>query len=95
MEKLQDLGMKPCPRSDIVDSEQDIGEEVFLYDDSSGDVHTLNGGAAQIWLLCDGTPDMPSIAREIAANFELPEQEVLPKVQDTIGEFQALGLLAP
>ena len=95
MVKLQDLAMKPCPRSDIVDSERDIGEEVFLYDDSSGDVHTLNGGAAVIWLLCDGARDLSSIAREIATTFKLPEQEVLPKVQHTIDEFQELGLLAP
>ncbi len=95
MEELQNLAMKPHPRSDIVDSERDVGEEVFLYNERSGDVHTLAGGAALVWLLCDGMRDLKSIANEIGSYFELPEHEVLPKVQESIAEFQSLGLLAP
>ena len=85
--------MKPHPRSTIVDSEEVIDKRLFLYDDSSGDVHALNGGAAMVWLLCDGTRDLESIAREITSYFELPGQEVLVQVQEAVVQFQELGLL--
>ena len=93
MDRPQGLAMKPHPRSAIVDSEEVIGEQLFLYDDSSGEVHTLNGGAAAVWLLCDGTRDLKSIANEIAFYFELPGQEVLAQVQEAVGQFQEVGLL--
>ncbi len=85
--------MKPHPRSAIVDSEEVIGEQLFLCDDSSGEVHMLNGGAAAVWLLCDGTRDLESIANEIASYFELPGQEALDQVQEAVVQFQEVGLL--
>ena len=93
MEQLQDLAMKPLPKGDLVDSEEVIGEELFLYDESTETVHQLNNGAAVVWFLCDGTRKVSTIVQEITAAFELPEQEVLAQVQDAIAEFQELGLL--
>ncbi len=93
LEAEQGFAVTPHPRSDVVDSEEMLGEHLFLYDERTGDIQTLNGGAAVVWLLCDGIRDLPSIANEIASYFELPEQEVLYQVQEAVGQFQELGLL--
>ena len=93
MEKLQGASTKPRHRTDLVDSEEEIGEELFLYDGNTEEVHILNGGAVLVWFLCDGTRDVAGIAQEMAATFKLPEQEVMHEVQEAIGQFQSLGLL--
>jgi len=84
---------KPLQKSDV--AEELVDQEIFLYDPSgdSDTVHCLNSGAAVIWLLCDGTRDVESMAREIAVTYSLPEAQVLAEVQETVAQFQALGLL--
>jgi hypothetical protein len=84
---------KPLVRKDI--EAVLIEQELFLQDYSNKDsgLHCLNNGAAVIWLLCDGTRDVESIAGEIATTFRLPRQQVLTEVQETVTQFQTLGLL--
>ena len=89
----QRIETKPVPKSSIVESEELMGQELFLYDDGSEIVYTLNSGAAMIWLLCDGTRDVESIAREIALTGKPPEEEILAHVQETVEQFQLLGLI--
>ena len=74
-----------------------IDQDIFLIDseDSTCAIHTLNSGAAIIWLLCDRTRDVESIAREIAATYSLAEEEVLAQVQETVEQLQSLGLTEP
>ena len=84
----------PLPRKDIVDSEEMIGQQLFLHDENAGHVHCLNGGAAIIWLLCDGKRDFEGIAGEIASAYRLSEHNVLTEVQETLTQFQSLNLLA-
>ncbi|MCH8282462.1 MAG: PqqD family protein [Chloroflexi bacterium] len=88
-----DLLTKPLPKESV--HERLIDEELFLFDseDSNCTVHTLNGGAALIWYLCDGARDIQSIAREIATGFDLKEREVLPDVQAAVARFHELSLL--
>ena len=85
--------LKPCPERDIEESEELLGQELFLYEPADGVVHCLNNGAAIIWFLCDGTRDVESIAGEIASTYDLPEQDVLIHVGEAVGQFQSLGLL--
>ena len=92
MAGLPDLTRKPLTKKGI--SEELIGQELFLYDrDNNGTVHCLNSGAAIIWLLCDGTRNLESIAGGIANIAELPKQQILVEVQETVMQFKALGLL--
>lgn len=94
MTELKSTVTKPRPRQDIVDSEEMIGKQLFLYAGDDGDeIHCLNGGAAIIWLLCDGVRDVEDIAKEVADEFDLPEHEVVAEVHETIAEFQSLNLL--
>lgn len=92
MEKPHKPAAKPLAKNDV--EEVLIDQELFLHDhNSDGAMHCLNSGAALIWFLCDGTLDVTGIAGEIAANFDLPRQQVLTEVQETVAQFQALGLL--
>ena len=91
MEDIQDLSIKPLSRSDVVGEQ--IDQELFLYDESSGVVHSLNGGAALVWFLCDGTRNAASIAEEIADTFSLQNLEVLADVREALAKFQELDLL--
>ena len=93
MVESQQLTMKPVSKSDVVASEELLGEELFLYDHATGSVHTLNSGAAMIWLLCDGNRDLGGISAEIASVSGMSEQEALVHVQKTVRQFQELGLL--
>ena len=71
-----------------------IEKEVFIYDHASSDeVHNLNSGAAVIWLLCDGTRDVKSIASTIAKEFDLAGNQVLQEVEATVEYFGTLNLL--
>ena len=87
------MTIKPVSKNSIVDSEELLGQELFLYDDSNGAVHALNSGAAMVWLLCDGTRELGVIGKEIGRTCGLTQQEVLAQVQETVGQFRALGLL--
>ena len=77
----------------MIDSEELVGEQLFLYDESLEAVHQLNGGAAIVWLMCDGDQDIGAIAGEIAGAYDLPKQQVLTQVQEAVVQFQSLGLL--
>ncbi len=83
---------KPSTRTDV--AEEWIEKEVFIYDHASSDeVHNLNSGAALIWLLCDGTRDVNSIASTIAEEFDLAGNQVLHEVEATVEYFGTLNLL--
>ena len=71
-----------------------LDQELFLYNhNDQNTMHCLNSGAAVIWFLCDGTRDSESIASEIAAAYDVPLQQALTDVRETLMQFQALGLL--
>jgi len=83
---------RPKARTDV--AEEWVGKEVFIYDHKNGDeVHVLNSGAALIWLLCDGSRDVESIAGELSEAFEKPDDQVLGEVQQTVEQFEALHLV--
>ena len=91
----RDLLTNPLPKESV--NERLIDHELFLFDseDSNCQVHTLNGGAALIWYLCDGARDVQSIAHEIATGFDLKKRDVLPDVRAAVARFHELNLLEP
>ncbi len=90
---MQVTTMIPDPKSSIVESEELLGEELFLYDQVSGAVHTLSSGAAMIWILCDGARDLASITEEIRSACQSTTEIIFPQVQETVAQFQTLGML--
>jgi len=93
MVDTQSTSIIPAPKGGIVESEELLGEELFLYDEASGEVHILNSGAAMIWLLCDGDRDLEKISHHIAPASNISWEQVLPWVQQTIAQFHDFGLL--
>ena len=84
--------MKPLAKDDI--EAVLVNQELFLYDYDNGNaMHCLNSGAALIWFLCDGTRNAENMAEQIAATYNLPTQQVLIEVHETLAQFQARGLL--
>lgn len=94
MSKVISASTIPRPREEVVKSEEMIGKQLFIYEEGSGDtVHCLNGGAAIIWLLCDGKKDTAEIARQISDELELPRDQTLLEVQEAVERFESLNLL--
>lgn len=89
--KAEDTTFRPQVKAVI--AEELIGQELFLFDQQRQTAYCLNGGAALIWFLCDGTHDVESIVTEIATVSDRPEQQILPEVQETVTKFQLLELL--
>ena len=83
---------RPSTRTDV--AEEWVGKEIFIYDQKNGDeVYVLNSGAALIWLLCDGSRDVESIAGELAEEFELPKGKLIGEVRETVEQFETLNLV--
>ncbi len=93
MAETPNMTMIPTRNSRIVDSEELLGQELFLYDETTGAVHAFSSGAAMIWLLCDGTRNLEGIAAEIASVSGVPQDQVLHQVQEIVAQFHDLGLL--
>ena len=55
----------PRPKRGLVDSEEVVGQQLFLYDESTEAVHTFNSGAGLVWLMCDGERDVESISTSL------------------------------
>ena len=94
MVKVKGASIIPQPREAVLQSEEMIGKQLFLYEGGGGDtVHCLNGGAAIVWLLCDGERDTVEIAKQISDELELPRDQTLLEVQEAVEQFESLNLL--
>jgi PqqD family protein of HPr-rel-A system len=71
-----------------------IGDEAVLYDRRSGRAHLVNGAAARLWDLCEGSPELDELAQAFGAVHALPAAAVRDDVAATVADFRARGLLA-
>lgn len=67
--------------------------EAVLYDDRSGTVIHLNGSAAAVWMLLDGTLDIGALVGELAQIFEVAGDAIRPDVEAALAHFAAQDLL--
>ena len=94
MSKVKGASIIPQLREAVLQSEEMIGKQLFLYEGGGGDtVHCLNGGAAIVWLLCDGERNTVEIAKQISDEFELRRDQTLLEVQEAVEQFESLNLL--
>ena len=93
MQQLVAPSAIPLPRFGV--ESRALDDELYLInpEDASTAVHCLNGGAALIWLLCDGTRNVAAIVDEILSAFDLPADEVLDDVRKTVVQLESLSLL--
>jgi len=82
------------PRAGV--TQELVGQELFLSSGRDNNaVHCLNGGAAIIWYLCDGSRDLAGVAAELASQYQVPPDEAVRDVREVVTRLQALALLEP
>lgn len=85
--------LKPRIRGDL--TIVDLDGEATVYDNASGDLHTLNPTATIVLHLCDGTATISELSTEIAGAFDMQVQEIEPQVRTLLRGFRKAGLLEP
>lgn len=82
---------RPAPHPDVETAF--LQPEAVLYDDRSGTVIHLNGSAAAVWMLLDGTLDQSSLVGELADIFEVAADAIRPDVGAALANFAEQNLL--
>jgi PqqD family protein of HPr-rel-A system len=85
--------VKPRVRSDL--TIVDLDGEATVYDDATGDLHTLNPTATIVLHLCDGSATINELSTELAGVFDTPKEEIEPQVRALLRKFRRAGLLEP
>lgn len=70
-----------------------LQSEAVLYDDRSGTVIHLNGSAAAVWMMLDGTLDSDGVVRELSGIFEVDVDTIRPDVEAALADFATQDLL--
>ena len=86
-----DDSARPSVRDDLVVREVD--GEFFVYDPISDRVVLLNGSAAAVVPLCDGTRTPGEITAEVAEAFEVERAQVEDDIHTTLTQFATSGVL--
>ena len=71
------------------------GDEALLLDERNGQVHVLNGTAAEVWELCAGDSTVEGVATALASSYGLGQEAVRDDVENIVETFRELGLLEP
>jgi hypothetical protein len=70
------------------------GEELFITDPATGQVHFLNATAALVWECCDGAVSLQDCSERLRACFEMPKDvNLINDISDIIRLFEKQGLL--
>jgi PqqD family protein of HPr-rel-A system len=83
--------MKPKVRSDLTFVQ--IEGEAILYDPEAVRLHHLNPSAALIFQLCDGSGTVKELARDIAEELGLPQDDITRQVRRVVEHFKHSGIL--
>ena len=65
---------------------EEMDEEILLYHPSTHKAIHLNGTAAAIWKLCDGTRSVNDLVDCLAAEFPNAKSRIAPEVRETIDQ---------
>lgn len=74
-------------------SETAIDDEIVVMSLDSGDFFSLSGTARAIWLLIDGTCDLPGLTAALAEEFDAPAATLAADVATFIAELGRAGLV--
>jgi PqqD family protein of HPr-rel-A system len=82
---------KPKARADLTFVQ--VEDEAILYDPESVQLHHLSPSAALVFQLCDGSGTIEELARDIAEELGLPQDDILQQVRQVVGHFDHSGIL--
>ena len=74
-------------------TEVEVDGRISVYSPSTQQLVALDETASDVWRLCDGDHDLPTIIRLLASSYRVQPGHVADDVTRTIGEFVTLGLL--
>ena len=74
-------------------TEAEIDDEIVVMLIDKGEFFSLSGTAVAIWRKIDGTRDRSALNRELAAEFDVPEQQVAADVDEFLERLGGLGLI--
>jgi len=72
---------------------EEMGEELLLYRPSAHKAIHLNGTAAAVWKLCDGTRTVKDVADCLEAAFPDAKSRIASEVQDVVDQLLRDGAL--
>jgi len=72
---------------------EDAAERGWVILVDRGQMHELNLLGGEIWCLADGTRDREAVARDLAARYDAPYEEILIDVADFVAACTARGWL--
>ena len=75
--------------------EYEVEDDLVLYRPSTDDVEVLNGTAAAVWWLCDGTRTGQEIVEAIAQLYGQSVEHIRVEVLAMVAEMLEAGLLRP
>ena len=84
---------RDCPIAHTRALRRDEGDETLLFDPANGAIHSLNATARRIWELCDGARSVDEIARALAAEYDLTDDQIRHDVAALVAEMRTLGLI--
>lgn len=82
-----------CPTRSSHVSWSQLGDGVVVYNPVSKHYYILEGAAARMWQLADGSTMEERIGEALVAEFEIAKEEALKDVRETLEGLAEFGLL--
>lgn len=73
--------------------EEEIDDDVVLYDPGREEVTVLNATAGDIWRLCDGSFTLEEMVKRLSQAYATPEEVIRRDVERTVRDLVDKGLL--
>ena len=85
---------QPLTKDPSAFAETRIDDEIVVMSLSSGDFFSLQGSAAAIWELIDGTRDHAAVLADLVRDYDAPETVLAAEFDAFLAELRDNGLLA-
>ncbi|MGV8040813.1 MAG: PqqD family peptide modification chaperone [Thermoanaerobaculaceae bacterium] len=86
-------GSRLLVNPEVVLREEDA-DGALLFNPDTNRIRVLNSTGVFVWHLCDGTRDLPAVARAVKAGFEgAPDDEVEQHVREFVEEMVNTGFI--
>ena len=85
---------QPLTKDPSAFAETRIDDEIVVMSLSSGDFFSLQGSAAAIWELIDGTRDHAAVLATLVRDYDAPETVLAAEFDAFLAELRDNGLLA-
>ena len=85
---------QPLTKDPSAFAETRIDDEIVVMSLSSGDFFSLQGSAAAIWELIDGSRDRAAVLATLVRDYDAPETVLAAEFDAFLAELRESGLLA-